>query len=177
MSMSVLPKALISEGKLKQRIDDLAAEIGFDYRGKEITAVCVLKGSFVFYADLIRKIELPLTCEFMGLSSYGDKTTSSGEVKISLDLNDPIQGKHILIIEDIVDSGLTMNYLIQNLRARKPASVRICTLLMKPDLLKADVDIDYVGFKIGKEFVVGYGLDYAGRFRQLPYVGVLESEH
>lgn len=177
MSEIEFPKILIPESKIKQRIQDLGSEITFDYRGKEVTAVCVLKGSFIFFADLIRKIELPLSCEFVGMSSYGEKTTSSGEVKVTLDLNEPIQGKHVIIIEDIVDSGLTMQYIINMLKTRKPASLRVCSLLVKPESIKADIEIDYVGFRIGKEFVVGYGLDYANRFRHIPYIGVLESEH
>lgn len=170
-----LPKVLIAENKIKERIADLATEIAFDYRGKEVTAISVLKGSFIFFADLIRQIDLPMTCEFMGLSSYGNKTTSSGEVKVTLDLTEPIQGKHIIIIEDIVDTGLTMQYLINALKTRKPASLKICSLLVKPETLKCDIEIDYVGFKLGKEFVVGYGLDYANRYRQLPYIGVVED--
>jgi hypoxanthine phosphoribosyltransferase len=174
---SAFPRALITESKLKTRIQEMANEITFDYRGKEIIAVCVLKGSFIFFADLIRKIELPITCEFMGVSSYGDKTSSSGEVKVTLDLNDAIHGKHVLLIEDIVDSGITIDYLVNTLKSRKPASLRVASLLVKPEAIKTDVQIDYSGFKIGKEFVIGYGLDYAGRFRQLPYIGVLENEH
>jgi len=172
-----LPKVLIPENKIKQKIQDLATEIAFDYRGKEITAICVLKGSYVFFADLIRKIDLPLSCEFIGLSSYGDKTESSGEVKLTLDLTEPLQGRHVIIIEDIVDSGLTMQYLVNNLKARKPATLKVCTLLHKPDALQCELQLDYVGFKLGREFVVGYGLDYAGRFRNLPYIGILEHEH
>ncbi len=176
-SKAQVPDVLISEDKLKARVQEMASEILFDYRGKEITAVCVLKGSFIFYADLIRKLELPMTCEFVGLSSYGDKTTSSGEVKVTLDLNEPIQGKHVLVIEDIVDSGITIDYLMTNLKARKPASIRVCSLLVKPEAIQTQIEVDYVGFKIGREFVVGYGLDYAGKFRQLPYIGVLENAH
>lgn len=176
MSALELPKVLIPESKIKQRIQDLGAEISFDFRGKEVVALSILKGSFIFFADLIRSIDLPLSCEFMGVSSYGNKTTSSGEVKVTLDLTEPIQGKHVLIVEDIVDTGLTMQYLINTLKSRKPASIRICSLLYKPDSMKTEIDIDYIGFKLAKEFVVGYGLDYAGRFRHLPYIGVIENE-
>ena len=175
-SEMLLPKVLIPEAKIKERIHDLASEISFDYRGKDVTAICVLKGSFVFFADLIREIDLPMACEFMGLSSYGNKTTSSGEVKVTLDLTEPLSGKHVIIIEDIVDSGLTMQYLLNNLNARKPASLKVCSLLFKPEQLKSDIKLDYVGFKLGSEFVVGYGLDHAGRYRQLPYIGVIENE-
>jgi hypoxanthine phosphoribosyltransferase len=173
----ILPRVLIPESKIKQRIQELSTEIAFDYRGKEVTAICVLKGSFIFFADLIRQIDLPMSCEFMGVSSYGNKMVSSGEVKITLDLTEPLNGKHVIIIEDIIDSGLTMQYLINNLKTRKPASLKVCSLLLKPDSLKADIPVDYVGFKLGKEFVVGYGLDHASRFRQLPYIGVVENEH
>jgi hypoxanthine phosphoribosyltransferase len=172
-----LPKVLIPEAKIKQRIQDMATEIAFDFRGKEITVICVLKGSFIFFADLIRQIDLPMSCEFMGVSSYGNKTTSSGEVKLTLDMTEPLSGKHVVIVEDIVDTGLTMQYLVNNLKARKPASLKVCTLLSKPEAMKCDVELDYVGFQLGKEFVVGYGLDHAGRFRQLPYIGVIENEH
>jgi hypoxanthine phosphoribosyltransferase len=177
VKLTDLPKVLISEEKIRQRVRDLAAEIAFDYRGKELTTICVLKGSFIFFADLIRQIGLPMNCEFMGLSSYGNKTSSSGEVKVTLDMTEPLNGRHVLIIEDIVDTGLTMSYLLNNLKARQPASVKICSLLFKPDSLKCDLEVQYSGFKLGNEFVVGYGLDHAGRLRQLPYIGVVESEH
>lgn len=176
-SQITLPRVLIPETKIKQKIQDLATEISFDYRGKEVVAICVLKGSFIFFADLIRQIDLPIHCEFMGLSSYGSKTVSSGEVKVTLDMTEPLNGKHVIIVEDIVDSGLTMQYLVNALKARKPASLKVCSLLVKPESMKADIEIDYVGFKLGNEFVVGYGLDHAGRFRQLPYIGVVENEH
>jgi hypoxanthine phosphoribosyltransferase len=172
-----LPRVLIPEIKIKQRIQDLATEIAFDYRGKEITAISILKGSFIFFADLIRQIDLPMHCEFMGVSSYGGKMVSSGEVKMTLDITEPLAGRHVIIIEDIVDSGLTLQYLFNTLKQRKPASIKVCSLLVKPDNLRCDVEIDYVGFRLGKEFVVGYGLDHAGRHRQLPYVGVIENEH
>lgn len=171
-----MPKVLIPEAKLRNRVQDLATEIAFDHRGKELTAICVLKGSFIFFADLIRQIDLPMQCEFMGVSSYGNKMISSGEVKMTLDLTEPLFGKHVIIVEDIIDSGLTMQYLVNTIKARKPASLKVCSLLYKPDSLKCDLNVDYHGFKLGNEFVVGYGLDYAGRYRQLPYVGVIENE-
>lgn len=173
----VLPRVLIPEIKIKQRIQDLATEIAFDYRGKDVTVICVLKGSFIFFADLIRQIDLPMQCEFMGVSSYGSKTVSSGEVKLTLDMTEPLNGKHVIIVEDIVDTGLTMAYLVNSLKARRPASLKICSLLVKPDAIKADIEVDYTGFKLGSEFVVGYGLDHAGRYRHLPYIGVIENEH
>lgn len=174
---TVLPRVLIPETKIRQRTLDLASEITFDYRGKEVVAICILKGSFIFFSDLIRNIDLPLTCEFMGVSSYGNKTTSSGEVKVTLDMTEPLNGKHVIVIEDIVDTGLTMQYIVNTLRARKPASLKVCTLLHKPECMKCDLDLDYVGFKIGNEFVVGYGLDHGGRFRNIPYIGVMDNEH
>jgi hypoxanthine phosphoribosyltransferase len=177
MTLEANPKVLIPEDKLKQRIQEIASEISYDYKGKEVTAICVLKGSFVFFADLIREIDLPLNCEFMGVSSYGSKTVSSGEVKVTLDLTEPLAGKHVILIEDIVDTGLTMQFLVNALKARKPASLKVCSLLFKPDSLKCELHLDYIGFNLGKEFVVGYGLDYAGRYRHLPYVGVMENEH
>ncbi|MCM2276496.1 MAG: hypoxanthine phosphoribosyltransferase [Oligoflexia bacterium] len=171
------PKVLIPEVRLQARIAELAQEIGNDYRGHDITAICVLKGSFVFFSDLIRKLDLRCTCEFLGVSSYGNKMVSSGEVKVTLDLNDPIENKHVLVIEDIVDSGLTLSYIMNTLRARKPASLKSCSLLLKPDALKTDIEPDYTGFKIGNEFVVGYGIDFAGKFRGLPFLGYIEHGH
>ncbi len=175
--INMTPKIMIPEIQIQKRLAKLGAEIEKDYEGKEIVAVCVLKGSFIFFSDLIRQINLPLSCEFLGLSSYGNKTVSSGEVKVTLDINEPLEGKHVLVVEDIVDSGLTLSYIINSLKARKPASVKTCSFLLKPDSLKTEVDVDYVGFRIGNEFVVGYGLDYAGKFRELPYLGVLEHGH
>ncbi len=168
---------LIPEIKLQQRVRELGHEINQEYKGKEVVAICVLKGSFIFFSDLIRQIDLPMTCEFLGLSSYGSKMVSSGEVKLTLDLGEPIEGKHVLIIEDIVDTGLTLAYIQEMLRARKPASIKSCALLMKPDCLQKEVDLDYIGFKIGREFVVGYGIDYAGKYRGLPYIGYIQHGH
>jgi len=171
------PKILIPEVKLQQRLNEIAQEINHDYHGKEITAVCILKGSFIFFSDMIRRLDTPLTCEFLGVSSYGNKMVSSGEVKVTLDINEPLSGRHVLIFEDIVDSGLTLKYITDQLRARKPASLKTCSLLMKPDSLKTEVDVDYLGFNVGPEFIVGYGIDYAGRFRELPYIGYIQHEH
>ncbi len=171
------PKILIPEVRLQARLEELAQEISHDFHGKEITAICVLKGSFIFFSDLIRKLDMPITCEFLGLSSYGNKKVSSGEVKVTLDINEPLEGKHVLVVEDIVDSGLTLNYLMASLRARQPALLKSVSLLYKPDALKTEIQLDYHGFKIGNEFVVGYGLDYAGKFRGLPYVGYFEHGH
>ena len=170
-------KVLIPEVRLQARLAELAQDINHDYAGKEIVAVCVLKGSFIFFADLIRKLDVPLTCEFLGVSSYGNKMVSSGEVKVTLDINEPLEGKHVLIIEDIVEGGLTLNYILNSIRARRPASVKTCALLTKPQKLKLDVPVDYSGFKIGDEFVIGYGMDMAGKYRGLPYIGYIEQDH
>lgn len=171
------PKVLIPEVRLQARLDEIAQEIAHEYAGREVTAICILKGSFVFFSDIIRRLDLPLTCEFLGVSSYANKMVSSGEVKLTLDVNEPLEGKHVIVFEDVVDTGLTLSYIMNALRARKPASLKSCALLMKPDSLKTPVDVDYVGFRIGDEFVVGYGIDYAGKHRGIPYVGYIEHEH
>jgi len=171
------PKILIPEVKLQARISELAHEISHDYKGKEIVAICVLKGSFIFFSDIIRQLDLPLSCEFLGVSSYGSKMVSSGEVKVTLDINEPLENKHVIVFEDIVDTGLTLKYILNTLGARRPASLKACTLLYKPDSLKTEVQVDYHGFKLGREFVVGYGLDLAGKFRGLPYIGYIEHDH
>ncbi|MDR3607965.1 MAG: hypoxanthine phosphoribosyltransferase [Oligoflexia bacterium] len=170
-------KILIPEVRLQQRVQEIAHEINHDFQGKEIVCICILKGSFIFFSDLIRHIDLPMSCEFLGVSSYGNKMVSSGEVKITLDINEPLEGKHVIVVEDIIDSGLTLSYIMNSLRARKPATLKSCALLFKPDSLKIDIEADYLGFKIGNEFVVGYGTDYAGKYRGLPYVGYLEHGH
>jgi hypoxanthine phosphoribosyltransferase len=167
------PQVLIPEVKLQARLADIAHEINQDYRGKTVTAICILKGSFVFFSDLIRHFEFPLTCEFLGVSNYPNKMVSSGEVKITLDVNEPLENRHVIVFEDIVHSGLTLSYIMNSLKARKPASIKSCSLLVKPDSLKTPIDIDYLGFKIGKEFVVGYGMDHNEHYRGLPYIGVL----
>jgi hypoxanthine phosphoribosyltransferase len=172
-----MPRILIPEVKIQSRLDELAQQINRDYQGKEITAVCILKGSFIFFSDLIRRLEVPLSCEFLGVSSYGNGKVSSGEVKITLDINEPLEGKHVLVFEDIVDSGLTLSYILTLLGTRKPASLKCASLLVKPDAMKIPVPVDYTGFEIGNEFVVGYGLDYAQGYRGLPYIGYLQQEH
>ncbi len=172
-----LPQILIPEVKLQSRLADIAQEINQDYRGKNVTAICILKGSFVFFSDLIRQLEFPLTCEFLGVSNYPNKIVASGEVKITLDINEPLENRHVIVIEDIVHSGLTLSYIMNTLKARKPASIKSCSLLLKPDSLKTPIEVDYLGFKIGKEFVVGYGIDLGGKFRELPYIGYIEHEH
>ena len=169
-----IERVLFSEEELDRRVSEIAAEINRDYAGKEPMLISVLRGSFVFMADLIRKIEVPCTVDFMSVSSYGRGTTSSGQVQITKDLSDDIEGKDIIVVEDILDSGNTLSYLLQLLQARKPASMKLCTLLDKPDRRVKEVHVDYTGFTIPDEFVVGYGLDYAEKYRSLPYIGILK---
>lgn len=168
-------RALITAEQLHKRVVDLGKEIDAAYAGKEITMICVLKGSFMFFSDLVRQIKSPIKCEFISCSSYGNAKSSSGEVKMALDLNAPVDGKHIVIVEDIVDTGLTLKYIRDLFAVRNPASIACCALLQKPEALKVDVKVEYTGFKIGNEFVVGYGLDYAQNYRELPYIGVLDG--
>jgi hypoxanthine phosphoribosyltransferase len=162
---------LISQEALQERVVGLGRAISHDYAGKELVLVSVLKGSFVFCADLARAIELPLSIEFLGLKSYGDAQTTSGVVQITSDLTRPIGGKDVLIVEDIVDSGLTLDYLRKNLETRGPRSVKVCALLRKPSRARIETSIDYLGFNVEDVFVVGYGLDWAERYRNLPFVG------
>lgn len=157
------------------RIAELGREITRDYAGKNLTVVAVLKGSFPFFADLVRHIDLPITCEFIGISSYGHQKSTSGVVKITFDVTHSIENKDVLIVEDIIDSGLSMQYLLRNFAQRMPRSVRVCTLLHKPSGARVDVPIAYKGFTIGDAFVVGYGLDYNGRLRNLPFVGAVQQ--
>lgn len=173
---SEIESILVSEEQLRTRIAELGQEISRDYKGQQLLLVGVLKGSVVFMADLMRQIDLDVSIDFMAVSSYGAGTTTSGQVRILKDLSNSIEGKNILIIEDILDSGVTLSYLTNLLWGRKPASIRLCTLLDKPERRKVAVKPDYVGFTIPDAFVVGYGLDYDERFRQLPYVGILKPE-
>ena len=169
------PKVLISEQQLSDRIAAMGQQINEDYKGRQITAICILKGGIVFFSDIIRNIESPLKCEFLATSSYGDGKKSSGEVKLTLDTKFPIEGEDIIVFEDIVDSGLTLTYILNLLKARNPHSIKLASLLFKPHALKKDLTVDYIGFEIGNEFVVGYGLDYAGLYRSLPYIGLLDD--
>lgn len=164
---------LISEAQIQARIQELGTAITEKLKGKDIVAVGVLKGSIMFYSDLLRNIDLDLQCEFYGCSSYGNDTKTSGEVKLTMDLSSSIANKHLLIIEDIVDTGLTMNFIRNTLSARKPASITTASLLLKPDSLKEPCEVDFVGFEIGNEFVVGYGLDFQGFYRNLPYIAAV----
>ncbi|MBP3411121.1 MAG: hypoxanthine phosphoribosyltransferase [Clostridia bacterium] len=173
-----IAKVLISEEQLSKRIREMAAEISRDYAGKNPTMICILKGAVMFYTDLLRQVSIPLTMDFMAVSSYGNKTKSSGEVEIRKDLSTSIEGKHVVIVEDIVDSGFTLSYLSRMLASRGAASVKLCTLLDKPARRAPGITLksDYSGFVVGDEFVVGYGLDYAEYYRNLPYIGVLKPE-
>lgn len=163
---------LISEEELHEKTKELGARITKDYAGKEITVICVLKGGVMFMVDLVKQIDLPLKMDFMVVSSYGDEFKSTGVVKIVKDLDEGITGKHVIIVEDIIDSGRTLNYLIKILKERNPASIEVCTLLDKPEQRIAKVDVKYVGFEIDNHFVLGYGLDYKQLYRNLPYIAV-----
>jgi hypoxanthine phosphoribosyltransferase len=166
----------IDEQKLQARVRELGAQITQDYAGKELTLICVLKGSTFFAMDLAKAIDLPLTLEFLGVSSYHGGTETTGEVRITTDVSKPMAGKHLLVIEDIIDTGLTMAFLLENLKARHPASLKVCSLLEKPARARTRVPIDYKGFVIEDVFVVGYGLDYAERYRNLPFIGVMKGK-
>lgn len=171
-----IERILFSEEQLKERIAALGAELTSDYEDKNPIFVGVLKGCFVFMADLLRNVDVYCTMDFMSVSSYGDGVTSTGAVKINKDLSRDIAGRHVIIVEDILDSGITLSYLKKYLSVRNPASISIVTLLDKPARRRADVQADYVGFEVEDAFVVGYGLDYAEEYRNLPYIGVLKSE-
>jgi len=167
---------LIEEDDLQRRIGELGAEISADYEGRDLLLVGVLKGAVFVLADLMRHLTVPCEVDFMAISSYGASTDSSGVVRILKDLDRDIAGRDVLIVEDIIDSGLTLSWLLGNLRSRHPASLEVCTLLRKPDAIKVDVPVRYVGFDIPNEFVVGYGLDYAERYRDLPFIGTLDPK-
>jgi len=171
-----IQEILFSEEQLKECVARLAEEINRDYAGKEILLVGILRGSFVFMADLCRAIKLPCTLDFMSVSSYGKGSTSSGRIHITKDLSEDIAGQHVIVIEDILDSGNTLSYLLSYMENRNPASVRLCTLLDKPDRRVKPVEVHYSGFTIPDAFVVGYGLDYAEKYRNLPYIGILKPE-
>ncbi len=171
-----IEQVLISEQEIQDKIAEMAKAIDEDYAGKELMLVGVLKGAVMVMADLARALETPVSLEFMAVSSYGSSTSSSGVVRILKDLDREIADRHVLLVEDIIDSGLTLNWLLRNMRSRGPASVEVCALLRKPEAAKVDVPVRYVGFDIPDEFVVGYGLDYAERYRDLPFVGRLRPE-
>jgi hypoxanthine phosphoribosyltransferase len=176
MNDPTIGTTLIDQASLAARIDALGAEISADYAGRELFLVGVLKGAVFFIADLMRKLELHCAIDFMAVASYGSSTDSSGVVRILKDLDAPIEGRDVLIVEDIVDSGLTLNYLLRTLKARNPATLEVCALLTKPERLKVKLPIRYVGFEIPNRFAIGYGLDYDERYRNLPYVAALGEE-
>lgn len=167
---------MISEEDVDEKIRILGEQISNDYAGKSVHLVCILKGSIFFTCELAKRITVPVTMDFISCSSYGDSTSSSGVVKLVKDLDESIEGKDIIVIEDIIDTGRTLSYLLELLKTRKPASIALCTLLDKPDRRTHQVDVDYTGFQIPDEFVVGYGLDYAQKYRNLPYIGVIEPD-
>lgn len=166
-------KLLLSSARIKRRVKEMAAEISHDYKGKELTVVCVLKGSIIFLADLVRQLKVNSHLDFIAVSSY-QETATSGSIKTIMDLRDDPGGKNILLVEDIIDSGYTISYLLKNLRARYPATIKTCVLLDKTDARRAQVKVDYTGFEIKNDFVVGYGLDYNEAYRGLPYIGTIK---
>ena len=174
--MSDKIRVLIPEEKVDARIQEIASEISKAYEGKTVHMICVLKGSVFFACELAKRITVPVSLDFMSVSSYGNDTKSSGVVKIVKDLDEPLNGEDVLIVEDIIDSGRTLSYLMEMLQKRHPASMQLCTLLDKPDRRVRDVKVDYTCFEIPDEFVVGYGLDYAQKYRNLPYIGIIEPE-
>ena len=168
-------RVMIPEAEVDAKIGELGKKISEDYAGKQVHLICILKGSVFFMCELAKRITVPVSLDFMSVSSYGDGTKSSGIVKIAKDLDETLEGKHVIVIEDIIDSGRTLSYLMEVLGKRNPRSLKLCTLLDKPDRRVTEVQVDYVGFEIPDEFVVGYGLDYAQKYRNLPYIGVVEG--
>lgn len=173
---NIVKEVLFDEETLQLKIKELGEKITKDYKGRDLVVVCILKGAVMFVTDLVKRIDLPLKMDFMAVSSYGNATKSSGVVRILKDLNEEICGKDVLIVEDIIDTGLTLSYLIEILGKRNPKSIQLCTLLDKPDHRTVDLDIKYTGFDCPDEFVVGYGLDYAELYRNIPYIFVLKEE-
>lgn len=169
-------RVMLTEEEVDKRINEIGEQISKDYAGKKIHLICILKGGAFFMCELAKRISVPVSMDFMAISSYGQGTESSGIIKIIKDLDEPIMGEDVLVVEDIVDSGRTLNHLMVLLKERKPDSLRLCTLLDKPDRRVVDVKVDYTGFQIPDEFVVGYGLDYAQKYRNLPYIGVVEPD-
>ena len=173
--MSAKISVMISEEEIDKRVRELAAQISEDYAGESVHLICILKGSIMFTVDLAKRITVPVTLDFMKCSSYGDSTKSSGIVRIDKDTDESLEGKNVIVIEDIIDSGNTLYYLLEVLAQRNPKSLKLCTLLSKPDRRVKEVKVDYTGFIIEDNFVVGYGLDYAQKHRNLPYVGIVED--
>lgn len=168
-------KVLVEEKDLQKRVSEIAAQISKDFEGESVLLVCILKGSIFFTADLARYITIPVMLDFMSVSSYGNGTESVGEIRLKHDLDDGIMGKNVVIVEDIIDSGNTLHFLLKILSERRPKTLKICTLLDKPSRRKVDIKVDYTGFEIEDNFVVGYGMDYAQEYRALPYIGMLDS--
>ncbi|HHY09475.1 MAG TPA: hypoxanthine phosphoribosyltransferase [Firmicutes bacterium] len=175
--MDIVKDILLSEEEIQKRVRELAWEISKDYGGRQISLICILKGGLMFLCDLAKHITSPVTYDFMSVSSYGDATVSSGVVRITKDLEESIEGKDVIIVEDIIDTGLTLSYLLKNLHSRGPASLRICTLLNKPANRRVEIPLDYVGFEVPKEFLVGYGLDFKQLYRNIPYVFIPKPEY
>jgi hypoxanthine phosphoribosyltransferase len=171
-----IEKVLISRQEIADKVAEMAAAIDADYAGREVLLVGVLKGAVMIMADLARALTIPVSMEFMAVSSYGSSTSSSGVVRILKDLDREVADKHVLVVEDVIDSGLTLSWLLRNMNSRGPASVEVCALLRKPEAAKVAIPVKYVGFDIPSEFVVGYGLDYGERYRELPFVGLLKAE-
>lgn len=171
-----IQEVMFTSEELQRKVKELGAAISRDYKGKELLMIGVLRGAVIFMADLARAIDIPLALDFMAVSSYGASTSTSGVVRILKDLDEDLEGKHVLVVEDIIDSGLTLNYLLELLKSRNPESVKLCTLLSKPERRQVNVEVDYMGFSIPDAFVVGYGLDYAEKYRNLPFIGVLKPE-
>ena len=169
-------RVLISEEDVNKKISEVASQISRDYEGKEVHLICILKGGVFFTCELAKRLTIPVSLDFMSVSSYGSETTSSGVVKIVKDLDSPLKGKDVIVVEDIVDTGHTLSYLMGMLKGREPASLRLCTLLDKPERRVAEVFVDYIGFTIPDKFIVGYGLDYDQKYRNLPYIGTVEFE-
>lgn len=168
-------RVMISETEVAKRIEEIGRQISEDYAGKQIHLICILKGGVFFMCELAKRISVPVSMDFMSVGSYGDGTASSGVVRLVKDLDESLEGKDVLVVEDIIDSGRTLYYLLDVLKKRRPNSMKLCTLLDKPDRRVRDVRVDYVGFEIPDEFVVGYGLDYAQKYRNLPYIGIVEG--
>jgi hypoxanthine phosphoribosyltransferase len=175
MSESAIGETLISSDDLKRRVAELGQQLSREYKGRDLFMVGVLKGAVIFLADLMRSITVPCEIDFMAVSSYGSRTDTSGVVRILKDLDAPIEGRHVLVVEDIIDSGLTLQYLMRNLKARGPASLEVCALLTKPERLRVDLEPRYVGFEIPNRFAIGYGLDHAQHYRNLDYVAALDG--
>jgi hypoxanthine phosphoribosyltransferase len=175
--MEFNPEVLIDADEIAARVKELGERISEDYKGQELTIICVLKGGFIFCSDLVRRLNVPTKIEYIMLSSYGSGKVSSGEPKIELDITGSVEGKNILIVEDIIDTGNTVNFLEILLKQRKARSVKLAAMLFKPGKSRYNIKIDYLGFEIEDKFVIGYGLDYAGRYRELPYVGILNAGH